>query len=177
MITIEDFWRMNEDIISEYGSRAHQIIDPCGLIPDWRSEVRYDSTPVNSKTFAYTGGDGVHFGIVSSSTFAQSIQPVVMTVPMNPACLNVIIAENLEEFFSIGYHSGWYFLEEISYNPDNAIANYAKIGETLSDEEFTYLQIIRNRFNILPLELTRERLIELKDKYFEKLDLKTKKIH
>jgi hypothetical protein len=61
-------------------------------------------TPHNSITFANTGGDVVHYGLLQLPGLDLHEQPVV-TVPMGDHH-NVVIAENLREFLSLGDHVG-----------------------------------------------------------------------
>ena len=54
----------------------------------------YFCTPVNSSTFASTGGDGVHFSLVHINGKATDDSPVVMTCPMGVK-FNMIVGSNL----------------------------------------------------------------------------------
>jgi len=98
-----------------------------GIIPEEDENARYDSSPTNTKVFARTGGDGVHYSILEIS---ENIQPIVMTVPMNFGDsmndYNVIIGENLNEFMSIGYYNGWFPIEQLCYDNKWALDFYAK---------------------------------------------------
>jgi len=119
--------------------------DYAGIIPEEDEDARYDSSPINTKVFSRTGGDGVHFSILCLS---ENIQPIVMTVPMNfgnsLTDYNLIIGENLNEFLSIGYFNGWFFLEELCYKEKWAFEFYS---EENKDEEYQNdgdIQFVKN---------------------------------
>ena len=110
-MTIENYWRIDDIIKDKWGKNAYKYIDYCGLEPVRpMTHFGYFCTPKNSKTFASTGGDGVHFGFVDVQGANSDSGPIVMTVPMAETN-NVIVAEDLEEFFCIGYFVGWFALE------------------------------------------------------------------
>lgn len=164
MTTIEDFWRVDDLIKSKWGATAFQMIDYCGLEPIRPMEnFGYFCTPANSQTFAATGGDGVHFGIVDGGS-----GPIVMTVPMseNP---NVIVAQDLDEFFCLGYYVGWFSMEQIVYDIDNAVKYFSQPDEEITEEESRFLDLIRSELNTEPKPLTKERLAELESLYFKQL--------
>src|SRR5687767_64611 len=80
------------------------VFDPVGLIlqiPPGRRD--YHCTPLNSVTFASTGGDGVHFGFLHVE--GCSLSPVVMTVPMSDVH-NFVVGESLFEFLCLGAKRG-----------------------------------------------------------------------
>lgn len=146
-----------------------------GIIPiEDTPYSRYDSTPLNTKVFAHTGGDGVHYSILELSA---SIQPVIMTVPMaagdSISKYNWILGENLTEFLSLGYYNGWFSLEQLCYDPSWAINYY---GNELDDVEevpegdHQFVIKMRNKivYNHIPLNL--ERLETLKRLYFGRID-------
>ena len=171
MITIQDFWRVDDHIEAKWGKVAYKHIDYCGLIPVRPLERHpYFCTPKNSLTFAATGGDGVHYGMVQGVNQQGHPGPVVMTVPM-ATNNNVIVAEDLDEFFSLGYYAGWSGLDEIVYRLDEAIKYYAGPDADLSKEESTFLEMIRKEFQIQHIPLTKKRLEALEKLYFHQLDI------
>src|SRR5690349_5505060 len=44
--------------------------------------VGYRNTPLNTSTFASTGGDGIHYGLIHVGDQPTEQSPVVMTVPI-----------------------------------------------------------------------------------------------
>ena len=123
----------------------------------------------NSITFAATGGNGVHFGIVTAHNHPKGQNPVVMMVPMMQE--NVILAENLDEFLGVGFHNGWFALEQLVYDFDATIEYYSTPADDLSKEETTLLELIREELKIGFAPLTKSRLKELKKKYFKTLEI------
>lgn len=171
MITIKDFWRIDDQIKAKWGKKFYQHIDYCGLIPIRPLENRgYFCTPKNSLSFASTGGDGVHFGIITDSKQKDASGPIVMTVPMAHTN-NVVVAEDLTEFFSLGYHVGWSALEQIVYDLDETIDYFSKSDAEITKEELLFLKIFREELSLKPTSLTKTRLSELEKLYFPMLEV------
>jgi hypothetical protein len=86
------------------GMTADEAAESVGLLLEPVPERwSYDTTPRNSLTFASTGGDSVHYSVL---TDAGRPGPVVMTVPMNPDRPNVVVGADLRDFLALGCHSG-----------------------------------------------------------------------
>ncbi|HET7833579.1 MAG TPA: hypothetical protein VFK88_11510 [Gallionella sp.] len=80
---------------------AEAIFDPCGLILQQPPvQGYYWCTPTSARTFASTGGDGVHYSYLQGPDIALDAAPVVMTMPANDQ-LNYVVAEGFDEF--LGY--------------------------------------------------------------------------
>lgn len=161
--------QLAEEIKSEF---PDLYFDYAGIIPE-EKDSRYDSSPINTCVFARTGGDGVHFSILELS---DKIQPVIMTVPMafgrSVKDYNVIVGENLNEFLSVGYYNGWFFLEDLCYHKQEAIEFYSKENmdfEFQSDGDIQFLKKLRNTFNYSHIPITEKRLNELEMLYFNEL--------
>lgn len=170
-MSIEDYWRIDDLIKDKWGKNTYKFIDYCGLQPVRPlTHFGYFCTPQNSKTFASTGGDGVHFGLVELSGVDNRSAPIVMTVPMAEEN-NVVVAENLKEFFSIGYFVGWFALEQIVYDLDDTIAYFSMPDKELSEEQNRFLELLRSKLKIEHYPLSIERLNLLKDKYFDSLEI------
>ncbi|MEM1135418.1 MAG: hypothetical protein AAGI07_06220 [Bacteroidota bacterium] len=171
MVAIEDFWKIDDFIKNKWGKHSYKFVDYCGLEPVRPMKcLGYFCTPKNSKTFASTGGDGVHFGLVNGQNNKGNLGPIVMTVPMAEDN-NVIVAENLEEFFSLGYYVGWFALEQIVYNLDETIEYYSKPDEETSQKEHQFLELIKKEMPIQHLTLSKDRLVMLKKEYFNCLEI------
>ncbi len=174
MVTIEDFWKIDDQLTAKWGRgrNSYKHINYCGIEPVRPLQhYGYFCTPHNSLTFARTGGDGVHFGIVTGSDGKVNAGPVVMTVPMG-RIKNVVVAEDLLEFFSIGYYTGWYALEEIAYDVDRAIEYFSGPDMELSRQELVFLEILRQELALKPVLLSKDRLKELEKRYFPILDVR-----
>ncbi len=94
-----------------------------------------------------------------------------MTVPMGKI-KNVVVAEDLTEFFSIGYYEGWDALEEIAYDLDRAIGYFSGTSGELSKQQLLFMEILRAGLALTPVLLSKDRLEELEKKYFPMLDVR-----
>ncbi|WP_435354955.1 hypothetical protein [Emticicia sp. SJ17W-69] len=172
-INLEIFRKVIEesaDDLKKEQSKHYLSFDYAGIIPNDDETFRYDLTPKNTIVFATTGGDGVHYSIFEIS---DSIQPIIMTVPMNyrnsSKDCNIILAENLNEFLSIGFYKGWFSLEQICYDYEGTIQYYADTNEELNEEEKKFIKNLRSKIDFPHIPLKKERLIELESKYYEEL--------
>lgn len=130
----------------------------------------YFCTPKNSLAFAQTGGNGVHFSIVNGINENGHPGPIVMTVPM-AINTNLVIAEDFNEFFSIGYYVGWFGLEQLVYDLEKNINEFSQTDPKLSTEELKFINMIRNEFGIKYSPISQKRLFELEHKYFNYLEI------
>ncbi len=69
-----------EHLAERTGDDPDLVFFPLGLRLHGRhgDQWDYDATPANSTTFASTGGDGVHFGLLHATTTVPGAAPVVM---------------------------------------------------------------------------------------------------
>lgn len=75
----------------------------------------YTQTPEGAVTFAWTGGDGVHFSVLAPAFGNVDDAPVVMTVPMARDA-NRVVGANLVEFVGLGMAAGFFILEQLQYD-------------------------------------------------------------
>lgn len=143
------------------------------LITNYKDFGKYDCTPLNTILFAYTGGDGVHFSYLSIDEY---VNPIVMTVPTNfgrtMESYNLILAEDLDEFLSLGYYHGWGLFEGLYYHRAHTLKELS-VEEKYNfsnKNEGIFLEKIISHFNLKPLMIDEERLKYLKNTYFEKLE-------
>lgn len=160
-----------DEMSAHHGSSRVGLLLEHGLsVHDTRERWSYASTPENSVTFASTGGDGVHFGLLRiTSASADDNGPVVMTVP-SASSANHIIAESVGEFLELGGARGWFSLEQLAYRPEYAFERYADTTATthpLIAELFTTL-------SLKPRALKPKRLKELSRRYAASLVLTPK---
>ena len=175
-IGLEDLKKVVEELANEIKIEFPNLLfDYAGMIPVGDESYIYDCTPINTKVFATTGGDGVHYSILEIS---EEIQPIIMTVPMNFSDsinhYNKIIGENLNEFLSLGYYNGWFPLEELCYKKGRAIEIYSKenLG-FLSDGDVHFVKKLRNMMGINHVPLDLSRLEKLESMYFDQLKFKS----
>ena len=143
------FRRFVEELAREERTSAEMVLEPLGLMvqPDG-GNFDYWCTPVNSVTFAATGGDGVHFGLLDADTLPTT--PVVMTVPMTDAP-NLVLADDFHGFLRLGYHAGFFFLEQFVYDWDDAVLIHGREGDGWGDRERRLLARLRAEFGLEPV--------------------------
>jgi len=102
----------------------------------------YWCTPINSITFATTGGDGVHYGWLDIPGRPVDDAPIVMTVPMGETP-NLIVGRDMREFLSLGCRFGYFALEGLVHDPDRTIADIAanRVDPDRSDDERALLDL------------------------------------
>ncbi len=164
-ISLEKLWAAAEALGRRSGKKPKDALDQWGLfleMPPKRWE--YFCTPWNSVTFASTGGDGVHFGLLEVGDLDVRERPVVMTVPMSDRH-NVVIAENLTEFLNIGFHGGWFSLEQIVYGPDDVVEYHAGPDPEAWPEHTDDLVFFRDLLSLQHQPLSLARIAELEQKY------------
>lgn len=86
MNLLELLWSLADDLAAS-GQTDGESFGECGLFLV-RPLIRwqYSGTPLNTLTFASTGGDGLHYGFFLMPDFALDEQPIVMTVPGSKQC-------------------------------------------------------------------------------------------
>jgi hypothetical protein len=163
-------WTLAETMAGETGSDPRYVFDPCGLLLERRpAPWTYFCSPRNALTFASTGGDGVHFGILRLAEHVHEHAPIVMTVPMSDI-RNVVLAESFEEFLGLGCHVGWFMLEQLAYDPIWTVKHFSNSNQ-VSPECHAVLKRIRAelRLDYVPLDLAR--ITQLNDRYLPLLRL------
>jgi hypothetical protein len=142
------------------GSRARFLLDYGLILHDTLDRWTYSSTPVNSVTFASTGGDGVHFGLLQIASATARDGPVVMTVPMASRA-NHVVAGSISEFLGLGCIHGWFSLEQLAYCPVDSFELYARADQPT---EAPISQLFE-RLSLNPCALRSNRLEELSQQY------------
>lgn len=138
--------------------RHPEAAEPLGLFltPDLKPSG-YRATPACCRTFAWTGGDGVHFSLAKTGADRP---PVVMTVPMNFDAPNIVAGADLSEFLSLGLRTGYYVLENLVYQRDAAIFSLTN-GVEIDEHGLSALEDIEKSFSLLPWSNVRDRLAAL----------------
>jgi hypothetical protein len=167
---LTELWTLAEAIARETGGEPSGVFDVCGLLLERRPRVwDYFCSPQNAVTFASTGGDGVHFGLMQLPELAPDKLPVVMTVPMSDAH-NIVVAESFEEFLGLGYRLGWFFLEQLAYDPAGTVTYFAG-ADPDSEECEALLERIRLSLGLWHVPLTAERIQHLQARYAPLLEV------
>jgi hypothetical protein len=127
----------------------------------------YHCTPVNSVTFGATGGDGVHFNLI---TGGPGIGAVVMTVPPGDIP-NVVVGASFAEFLRLGYYGGFGWLEELAFNQSSAAALYRDDPGRLSKAGAALCERLRTVFGLVPIQDVVGHLERLREQYLSALVL------
>lgn len=125
----------------------------------------YDSevTPLNAFAFAGTGGENVHFSLISVKGRVSDASPVVITVPSAGETewdANFIVGGSLREFLSLGCQCGYDTLEDLAYDWDATIDELQNglPSEEVFEDDQERLQIFRAELGLQPWPNVRERL-------------------
>jgi hypothetical protein len=171
---LQRLWELAEQKGRENGTDAEMTFAPIGL---WllRSDDdgRYLSTPVNSCTFAKTGGDGVHYSLLWIGGEVTDESPVIMTVPCMPEEGNLIVGENLWDFLRLGCRHGYFDIEQLVYQREVTvrILEERAPGDEIRPEQRALLDLLTTTFSLAPWELVSERLEELGRRFMSSVQL------
>ncbi|HEX6677952.1 MAG TPA: hypothetical protein VF486_23420 [Actinomycetes bacterium] len=179
-------WALAERLAQRAGGDPDCVFFPLGLRlhgPDG-DRWDYDATPVNGTTFASTGGDGVHFGLLHGSTAASPAAPVVMTVPMQFDAPNHVVGASLREFLALGCRTGYFQLEQLAHpwgrqdetSPletghwDAGWEGWDGLQEAIPPVEL--LAALTQEFDLTPWANVEQRLAELEARYLPVVQLR-----
>ena len=150
---LDELW----NVASSTGRDPESAFESIGLFlerPGVLGPWNYDATPPGARTFASTGGDGVHFSAVP----AGDALIVVMTVPMMFDAPNVVVGQDLRDFLSLGCRFGYFGLEGLAYGRDETILD---IERTANQAPSGDLATLGDHFALRPWVNVAERLVEL----------------
>ena len=173
--TLRALWELTEIQLGEGSPEWNGCFDPIGLILHGKLESwEYWCTPRNSITFASTGGDGVHYGILDIGAGFSDASPVVMTVPMCDTP-NTIVGESLLDFLALGCRQGYFTLEQLIYQRDLQLAalDSQDFDPDATEEERGMLESISLRFDISPWSDHASKLEQLRRRFLHHVDAKT----
>jgi len=147
-LAYERFRRFAGELAREMGTTVEMVFEPIGLMlqPEG-SRFDYWCTPTNSVTFAGTGGDGVHFGRLLPD--AGAVVPVVMSVPTNDVA-NLVVAADFMGFLRLGYHRGFFALEQFVYDWEDAVEIHSRPDVDQERQERLLLEPLRAEFALEP---------------------------
>jgi hypothetical protein len=128
---------------------------------------RYESsaTPINTIAFAETGGDFVHFSLVTSNGKVSDECPVVVTIPSSLDSVweqNFIVGESLQEFLCLGCVAGYDLFEELNVEDWSEVA--AQLAIPPDDKEAKEaLGQLRRELKLKPMRDIERKLRDLDD--------------
>ena len=141
-------------------ARGSFLLDHGLSVHDTLDRWTYSATPMNSVTFASTGGDGVHFGILQAASAKTPNGPVVTTVP-TASRANHVIAGCISEFLGLGCMHGWGSLEQLAYRPAYAFELHARADPPTAAPIASLFRAL----SIEPIALQPNRLKRLSQQY------------
>jgi hypothetical protein len=183
--TLDRLWHLAEREAQNSVEGPEHIFDPIGLIlRRTPKNFGYWATPVNSVSFATTGGNGVHYGLLTADGGISDDSPVVMTVPMMFDKPNIIVGRSLLEFLCLGCSTGYFVLEQLAYDKVDTMEliqhprrlfedSYGKGFSTHKSfqREKHLLEALIKDFDLRPWDRLEEQLDELQERYLPLLKL------
>ena len=121
-----------------------------------------DVTPRNAVAFAETGGEDVHFSLVTTKGRVSDASAVVLTVPSaggTPWDRSFLVAESLHDFLCLGCASGYAHLEQLAYDWEGTVADLEAQAEAEGMEDT--LQVYREELGLEPPASPRATLLAL----------------
>jgi len=134
----------------EYAPEVEYLEKPTGLFLGMKINEKegYYCTPVDSFPFAYTGGDGVHYALLTDFGLNKDLNeaPVIRISPMDLEVVR-LVARNITDFFSLHFFDELLMLNE--YNSEEAYLNSIREEESksLNSEWFDYDRWKREKAN------------------------------
>lgn len=170
-------WRLAQRLSARAGEDPAYTFMAVGLgleDPGTARAWEYDTTPLNCLTFASTGGDGVHFSIITGDGTNIAAGAVVMTAPMAFDSPNHILGGSLREFLALGSCTGYFSLDSLAYSWGRQEAIAELQAAVLPDfgPEGALLRRLTDEFGLQPWSDVARRLDELDTMYQPKLRLR-----
>lgn len=170
MKSLSQLWDLAEREAAKSGTAADAVFDKLGLTLQHPLEnYGYYNTPINSSSFATTGGDGVHYSLLHIDGEVRENSPVVMTVPMMFEEGNLILGENLLEFLALGCRTGYFNLENLIYQQEETIrlldAGVREGSAAAWEYKEPLLTSLIEEFDLKPWPEHERRLGQLQEKY------------
>jgi len=174
--------QLDQEVARQFPDAMFPGVWTVGLRLDEKPDAsRYTHhTPLNCRTFASTGGDGVHFSFLVRDGLVREESPVVLTVPC--AAANLVVGENLFDFLSLGSRRGYFGLEQLAYAPKVAEEVYTNpdwqpsdrwhksVGFVTDEAERGVLELLTSEFGLRPWP-SPTRFAILQERYAESLEL------
>jgi hypothetical protein len=168
---LQKLYEAAAQIGTRFDRSLEAVLDPCGLILEKPPrESYYWCTPRTAKTFASTGGDGVHYSYLQVSEVSPDETVIVTSMPANDQ-LNYVVAESFDEFLGLGYHVGWFALEQIAYSPEWALQHFANEDPETRHEAKARLAALRSELGIRYVPLNLQRIEALTNLYAHHLEV------
>jgi hypothetical protein len=184
--SLKNLWKIAREEALRTGKQPARVFRPIGLkLQRPSARATYWCTPINSRCFAQTGCNGVHFSFVVLDDEVNERCPVVMTVPGLTATgeNNLIVGANLWEFLCLGIRFGFGVLEQLAYKPQEFITAYADpdwrpakphqvwAGYALDGRQRRLLDVLVQGLGLVPWADVRQQLLQWQQRYHPLLNL------
>lgn len=136
----------------DFSGEVEYLDTPTGLFLgiDFHEREGYFCTPVDSLPFAHTGGDGIHYALLTDFGLVKDLDeaPVIRVSPMDSDRVR-LIALNLHDFFSLHFFDELVLLNE--YSSEEAYLESVRKEEArdLNSEWFDHNRYKREKKKVL----------------------------
>lgn len=159
-------------------SSFHTGFGDVGLVlQEELGSARYDwCTPRNAWSFAWTGGEAVHFSLLALNGKIDEDSPVVVTNPADGMGFTHVVGENLFDFLCFGSRRGYFALGYLQYDLELTLQAYTDesweptldsqdcVGFGVNQHQRLLLDFLTKEFGLNPWS-SKERFEELQARY------------
>lgn len=143
----------------------------------------YWCTPRNSRAFAWTGGNGVHFSFLTRNNQIDENSPVIVTNPSPCDHNNVCCGENLLDFLCLGFRRGYFAMEQFGHDTDYPLKAFTSpswqpttdddywVGFGVNRHQRQLLDLLIDRFDLKPWKYSKQKFRRLQRDYVPMLDV------
>lgn len=144
----------------------------------------YYCSPVNAIQFASNGAEAVFSFMIFAGQINDST-PIVLTCVAPCEQHNFIVGESLHDFLCLGYHRGFYALENMGYREARTLQRMTtgrwkpkaetdwRIGFGVNEEQRSVLHYLRKRMQLKPWRNPSRKFAKLQRTYLPHLELRT----
>ena len=159
---LDKLWTVAQVEAEKHNMKPESVFSEIGLFLEMPPiNSGFYPTPINTSTFASTGGDSVHYGLLHINGEIVETSPVIMTVPCSSRNSNLVVGENLLEFLCLGCEVGYFVLEQLAYNQEDTV-DFLSHSDHPDREEYEDnqedLALLIKAFSLKPWEQMRSRL-------------------
>jgi hypothetical protein len=141
----------------------------------------YRCTPSNSRAFAHTGGEGVHFSFLGEPDEIDETSAIIVTIPGVFDHPNFIVGESLFEFLCFGMYRGFFAIEQLGYRFEEAFRAYTDpnwqpsedrhhwVGYGVDDRKRAILNLLIEKLQLAPWQQPLKKFHRLQEEYLGRL--------
>jgi hypothetical protein len=141
------------------------------------------ASPINVVQFA-TNGAEAEFGFLVSENRIDDNSPIIQTNYGSGEQLNFVVGKSLHDFLCLGYHRGYFGLEQLSYDVKQTLAVFGSskwapqtdrdwsIGFGVNENQAAILRFLRRRLQLSPWRNITRKFKSLQAKFLPQLELR-----